>query len=181
MINQAKEKALKENLKIEFLKKDIRTMNLHKKFDAIILMFAVFSYQTKNEDAQSVFRTIKSHLNPGGIFFFDCWFGPAVLNQKPTERTKKIKLGSEEIIRTAKPILDLMNNTVTVNYSVFKKNADKTLNMIKENHAMRYFFPLEIYFFANNFGLKILKICPFMSLKRKLSFNDWNMAVIGTV
>lgn len=181
MINQAKEKALKENLKIEFFKKDIRTMNLHKKFDAIILMFAVFSYQTKNADVKSVFRTIKKHLNPGGVFFFDCWFGPAVLNQKPTERIKKMNLGSEEIIRTAKPILDLMNNTVTVNYSVFKKKADKTLNMIKENHAMRYFFPLEIYFFANNFGLKILKICPFMSLKRKLSFNDWNMAVIGTV
>jgi len=143
-------------------------------------MFAVLSYHKNNSDVQAVFKSIKRHLRPNGIFFFDCWFGPAVINQKPTDRIKKINLGNGEVIRIAQPIFNIMKNVVTVNYTVFSTKSNKILNVTKESHEMRFFFPQEIYYLAHHVGLKILKICPFMSLNRKLSLNDWNMAVIGS-
>lgn len=180
MLSEARRKSFKKKFSIDFVKADIRDVDIKRKFDAIILMFAVLSYQTTNSDVQAVFKTIKKHLKPNGIFFFDCWFGPSVFSERATDRIKKINYGNGEIIRIAQPILDIMKNLVTVNYTVLKIHANQLLNMTKESHRLRFFFPQEICLFACEASLKILKICPFMSLNKKLSFSDWNIAVIGT-
>ena len=52
-------------------------------FDAVISLFHVVSYQSSNQDLQDCFATAKHHLRRGGVFVFDCWYGPAVLNDLP--------------------------------------------------------------------------------------------------
>jgi hypothetical protein len=63
--------------------------------DAVIMsaftIFHVFSYQTTNGDLVAALTTAKEHLNPDGILIFDCWYGPAVLSNKPTIRVKTIE------------------------------------------------------------------------------------------
>ena len=181
MLSEAKRKIHKEKkIVIDFIHADIRRFDIKKKYDAVILMFAVMSYQTRNSDVQAVFKTINKHLQPNGVFFFDCWFGPAVISKMPSDRIKKINLKNEEVIRLAQPNLNISENTVTVNYTVFKIKEDQIIYNSKESHVMRYFFPKEIEYFANHAGLKVLNICPFMSLTKNMSLDDWNMAVIGT-
>src|ERR1051326_3358795 len=49
--------------KLKFLRGDIRTIRLKKKFDVVVSLFHVMSYQTSNEDFLSSLETAKLHLN----------------------------------------------------------------------------------------------------------------------
>ena len=75
--------------KTKFEKGDVRTARLGRKFDVVLSLFHVMSYQTTNEDILAAFQTAREHLNKGGIFLFDCWYGPAVLTDRPEVREKE--------------------------------------------------------------------------------------------
>jgi len=79
MLERARQKAAEAGLAISFHQGDIRILDLGCTFDVVVAMFAVISYQTSNEDLAAAFRSARRHLKPGGLFVFDCWFGPAVL------------------------------------------------------------------------------------------------------
>ncbi|MDW8288418.1 MAG: class I SAM-dependent methyltransferase, partial [Flammeovirgaceae bacterium] len=75
MINKAIENTphhLKD--KVKFFQGDARNSNLNEKFDVVLALFHVMSYQTTNEDISAFFNTAKNHLKPEGIFIFDCWY-----------------------------------------------------------------------------------------------------------
>jgi len=132
-------------LNLTFIQGDIRTLNIGKRFDAVISLFDVMSYQTTNRDLRAAFDRVKAHLNPGGIFIFDCWYGPGVLSDRPTVRVKRLE--DEEIIvtRIAEPVMHPNENLVDVNYLVFVKNKySGTIEEIRETHTMRYLFRPEI-------------------------------------
>jgi SAM-dependent methyltransferase len=58
---------------------DIATVKLGRAFDAVIALFHVLSYQTTVAEIAQTFANAAAHLNPGGLFLFDVWHGPAVL------------------------------------------------------------------------------------------------------
>ena len=60
------------------------------KYDAVVSLFHVVSYQTSNDALAGIFRTAQSALSAGGLFVFDFWHGSAVLTQQPTVRIKKV-------------------------------------------------------------------------------------------
>lgn len=73
MLNQAITKANKEQLPIDFVQKDIRTLNLEKKFDFIFIPFNSIHHLYKNEDLFKVLKIVKKHLQENGIFLLDCF------------------------------------------------------------------------------------------------------------
>src|SRR5450432_961599 len=52
---------------------DITDFELNKKYDAVISLFHVVSYLTKNAALINTFRNAYKHLNDKGIFLFDVW------------------------------------------------------------------------------------------------------------
>src|SRR5512139_1278741 len=70
---------------------DLRTVRLGRTFDAVVSLFHVMSYQTTNNDLREAFATAREHLAPGGVFIFDCWYGPAVLTDRPAVRVKRLE------------------------------------------------------------------------------------------
>jgi SAM-dependent methyltransferase len=71
----ARSQALAENRaagddRLTFTTGDIRDVRLNKRFEAVIALFHVISYQTTNEDVTAAFETARQHLNPGGVFIF---------------------------------------------------------------------------------------------------------------
>ena len=54
-------------------KGDIKTY-LEKKFNAVISIFHVVSYQTSNNDVFDLLNNASRHLNKGGLFLFDVWY-----------------------------------------------------------------------------------------------------------
>src|SRR5262249_3328650 len=69
---------------------DIRGLRLARRFDAVISLFHVMSYQTTDEDFAAVLQTAANHLSLGAVFLFDVWHGPAVVAQRPSVRVKTV-------------------------------------------------------------------------------------------
>jgi len=180
MISEAHRKAMGPGAwPCGFMQGDVRTLDLGRAFDAVIAMFAVISYQTTNEDLASTFYTARRHLEPGGLFVFDCWYGPAVLAQKPTCRYKVVERGSERIIRYTSPILDMLRHTVQVNYKVVRLKDDRVLDETDESHLMRFLFPREVEYYLSETGFEMLRLCPFMEFEQVVTEHDWNITVVS--
>lgn len=163
---------------LTFQRCDIRTLDLGRTFDAVIAMFAVMSYQTTNEDLLAAFRTARRHLRPGGLFFFDAWFGPAVLAERPVDRYKVIEENGTRMIRFAHPELDLLRQTVSVHYQVLRLQDGRVVEETDEVHPMRFFFPQEILYYLDEAGFTVRRLCPFLRLDEDVSERDWNLAVV---
>jgi len=182
MLKIARAKAKRTNLKINFREGDITNLDLHKKFNAVISMFAVMSYQTTNSALYNACRTAKEHLVPGGLFLFDCWYGPAVLAEKPTVRIKEVRLNDKErIIRFTEPVIDTINHIVETRFKIWRINNGRLVSETEESHFMRFLFPQEIKYFLETAGFKKIEFCPFLELEKSLTEHDWNMTVIAKV
>jgi len=178
MLEISRKKAKERKLNTEFIQGDIRNLKLNQKFDAVISMFAVISYQITNEDLISTFKVALKHLKKNGLFIFDVWFGPAVLAQKPSNRFKVMEKDNERIIRFATPVLDILNHTVDVKYKIIKLSKDKVLDEVDEVHKVRFLFPQEIKLICDMTGFKVLELCPFMELGKIPTEKDWNVTGI---
>ena len=136
---------------------DIKNLSLSKYYDCVISIFHVMSYQIFNNDVEKVLNNAYRHLNKGGLFIFDFWYGPAVLNIKPSTRIKTLSDDEFDITRIANPICNSIANRVDVNYDFFVEDkVNQNFSKFKELHPMRYFFLPEMELFSSNSGFEIL-------------------------
>jgi len=166
------------NGRLAFSQGDIREVRLNKRFDAVIALFHVISYQTTNEDVTAAFKTAREHLNPDGVFIFDVWYGPAVLTERPAVRIKRMADEQTEITRLAEPTLYPNENRVDVNYHVFvRARATRAVAELKETHAMRYFFKPEIERIAADAGFQCLHAEEWLS-GRAIGSDTWGICFV---
>lgn len=150
--------------RMHFSAGDVRHVRLHETFDAVISLFHVVSYQASNQDLQSCFATARDHLRPGGVFVFDCWYGPGVLSDPPTVRIKRWEDVETEVTRIAEPTLLDRQNVVEVQYTIFVRNrVSEMTKVLKELHRMRYLFPPEVEALAETTGLQMIEARSWMS------------------
>lgn len=167
-----------EKKNLEFLTGDVRALKLNKKFDVVISLFHVMSYQITNADILMAFSTAKEHLSANGIFIFDFWYGPAVLTSRPENRTKLLEDSTMKILRSAKPEMHPNENIVDVNYAlqINEKGSGKVFEN-KEQHRMRYFFLPELRAYLAQSGFKITRSEEWLT-GSELSFETWNGLII---
>lgn len=140
---------------LEYVQGDARTVRLGRQFDAVISLFHVMSYQVTNADLKGAFATAAAHLKPGGLFLFDCWYGPGVLSDRPLKRIKELEDNTIRVNRIAEPVLHPNENVVDVNYQVsIRDKATGECQDIRESHRMRYLFIPEILEYLENSGLQ---------------------------
>lgn len=165
--------------KASFREGDVRTIRLNRKFDAVVSLFHVISYQTLNSDITSMLETVAAHLPKGGIFVFDCWYGPAVLTDKPVVRVKRLENEYISVTRIAEPVIHPNENLVDVNYEVLIQDKKDSANrqLVRETHTMRYLFLPEIEFFLQKAGFEIVKKEEWMT-GNEPGLNSWNIVVI---
>lgn len=119
---------------------DITTTRLERRFDAVLSLFHVVSYQTTNPEVQAVFVNAAHHLDPGGLFLFDVWYSPAVVAQRPELRVKRLQSEDFFITRIAEPTLQPNANRVDVHYTVMaQERSTGTIHTFEETHPMRHF------------------------------------------
>lgn len=179
MIKLAQEKNKSANRPVNFVRKGIQKLNLKKQFDAAISMFGVFSYLTTNEDFAAGIKTAHRHLKRGGLFVFDVWFGPAVLNEKPETRVKIFTDGKESVLRLVDSMLNIGNHTVDVHYHIIHRQNKTVINEVEETHSMRFFFPQELRHYLEENGFQMLALIPFGQVSGAPTMNDWNVSVIA--
>jgi len=179
MIHTALEKMKKEQVTTHFHTMDVCKLRLNEKFDACISMFSTIDYITRNRDLQKALLNIREHLKEGSLFIFDFWYGPAVLTTLPSVRIKTMEKQGTKVIRLSEPNLDSRHHICKVNYHLIVIKGNKIVEEIKETHVVRFYFPEEIKHYLEESGFKLLKLCPFLDLKGKVSERTWNVAAIS--
>jgi SAM-dependent methyltransferase len=164
---------------ISFSHGDIRRHHIGDRFDAVVALFHVINYLPTNEDIKSAFECAKLHLNEGGIFLFDCWYGPAVLTDLPEVRIKRIENDKMNVVRIAEPNMVENSNLVDINYQVFIKNKLKDkLEIIEETHRLRYLFKPEVEYLLNEAGFELVESAEWLTGKN-MGFNSWYVYFVG--
>lgn len=159
--------------RVRFIQGDVRDFQVEGRFDAVVSLFHVLSYQLTNDDLLAVFTKVKAHLAPGGVFIFDCWYGPAVLTDRPTVRVKRFADASTSVTRIAVPTLHPNLNRVDIQYQLFvKDNGSGTVEELSELHQIRYLFRPELELLAEVAGLYIESCGAWMS-DREPDFSTW--------
>lgn len=159
--------------RVRFIKGDVRNANVGGHFDVVLSLFHVVSYQLTNNDLRQMFANAKAHLAPGGVFIFDCWYGPAVLTDRPVVRVKQLADETTSVTRIAEPTLHPNLDCVDVRYRLFVKDLRSgQVEEVQETHRMRYLFRPELELLAEDAGLRIESGGAWMS-GRELDFTTW--------
>ena len=157
---------------------DICDVQLGKRFDAVLSLFHVVSYQTTNDAVQAVFARAAEHLEVGGVFVFDVWYSPAVYAQKPEVRVKRMADEAIEITRIAEPALHPNENCVDVNYTIFARDlASGAVKTMTETHPMRHFSLPELDLLSQMHGFAVVGVEEFLAGNRP-SEETWGVCLI---
>ena len=157
---------------------DVRSFRLDRKFDAVLMMFAVMSYQLEDEDVLSALRTARVHLGDDGLLLFDCWYGPAVLHQRPTRRTKTAISGNGPLVRTSTSELDEGRRRIVVRFHV-EASAPDGDHHTDETHPMRYFFPSELEDFLQATGFSMVRLGGMPDFDQRADETTWNVLTVA--
>lgn len=179
MIEIAKQNAKLSGSGIAFEVADVREYETQKKYDAVISLFHVMSYQNTNEDILRAFQSARKSLSDDGYFLFDAWYGPGVLSDKPCVRVKEIEDEENRLIRIARPVMHDKKNVVDVNYEVLiiHKESGK-VQTINETHKMRYFFRPELEFLLKEAGFELLDNMDCQTLD-ETDYDSWTSYFIA--
>ena len=167
--------------KLQFSQGDLLQVRLDRKFDVVLSLFHVISYQTNNEDLLAAFETAKAHLVPGGILIFDVWYGPAVFSEPPTVRIKRLEDRSIQVTRIAEPVMEPNKNLVDVNYHIFIKDLiSSKIDEVREVHTMRYLFRPELELLLDRLQMQIVESREWLT-DRQPGLNTWGVYFIVRV
>jgi SAM-dependent methyltransferase len=171
--------ATHQRFSCNFHQGDIRTICLGSTFDVVISLFHVMSYQTTNDDLRAAFATARRHLKPGGVFIFDCWYGPAVLTDRPVVRVKRLDNEKIAVTRIAEPIMQANDNVVEVNYQILVHDKeDGAVEELQETHLMRYLFRPEVELLLGELGMPLDATEEWMT-GRTPGFDTWGVCFVA--
>lgn len=154
---------------------DACKIRLKKKYDIVLSLFHVLSYQTTEININNFFKNARYHLKPNGLFGFDFWYTDAVNVQKPQTKFIEIKKKNFKLIRLAEPSKDSYKNTTSVNYTIIVKNILKNyVDAIRENHKMRHFSLSDLSRLCSKYRFKCLHVKELIS-NNKPSKNTWGV------
>jgi len=155
-------------------KGDIRSLDLQRRFDAALMMFAVLGYQLENPDVLAALGTARRHLRTAGLLLFDVWYGPTVLAQRPSKRIKVVPTPNGQMVRAASGDLDIERHICEVQYRVWRLERGERVSEAEEVHAVRYFFPLELNVFLESSGFSPLRLGAFPDFDKDPDDATWN-------
>jgi len=126
-----------------------------KKFDVATSLFHVLSYQTTNDSVEKYFRAASRCIKPGGLFIFDCWYGPGVFFLAPKNSKRALRFNNSRFTRNKKSMWDTEQNLVHVHHTIHAHG--KKIPPTHELHSMRYFFLPELTLFLSMTGFRLLE------------------------
>lgn len=179
MLEQAREKAVRAGVEVDFQLGDIRSIDVGKEVDAAIAMFAVLGYQLTNEDVLSTLRAARSAMRPGGVLVFDVWYGPTVLAERPSQRVSVVEDDGKKLIKASSGVLRVPEHICDVTMRVWGCDAGDMAETI-EHHSVRFFFPMELRLFLQDAGFELERLGSFPEFDRDPDLYSWNVIAVAT-
>jgi len=163
----------------EFRQADIRKLDLRKRFDAVLMMFTVLGYQLDDSDLLAALATVRRHLEPGGLFLFDVWHGPAVLAERPSERQISVKEGAARISRKTRASLDLPQHLCRITFDLERIDGDGRVERWQEEHVVRYYFQQDIESSLAQSQLELVSLRSFPDDEAPADERTWNVVGVA--
>lgn len=168
-----------QHANLTLIQGDLRSLDLQRRFDVVLMMFAVLGYQLEDADVRAAFDTARRHLPEGGLLLFDVWFGPAVLHQEPTTRVKTVPIPGGHARRSATPALDVQRQVCAVHFRVQRVADSGQTVETEETHRMRYFFRDELDRFLAASHLLLVRLGAFPAFDEEPGEDTWNVLAVA--
>lgn len=119
-----------------FVRGDMRRFDLGGKFDAAICMFGAIGYLLTARDLGACMRSVRSHLNPDGLFIFEFWQGSAAM---PAPHRSWIRLARRglEIVRLDESRYDPRTGRLPVDFHFFVFRHRRSIDKFAEHHTIQ--------------------------------------------
>jgi SAM-dependent methyltransferase len=168
MIEIAKIEAIKRNKSVAFYVDSDQEYIAPHKFDSIISLFHVISYQVTDSKLSKLFEVANNNLKSGGLFIFDYWYTPAVEFLKLEKREKTVTVDGKSYTKSSYPSNEVpgvhkINITISTNEFSFS-----------EVHLMKSFVP---DYFSKFTDFKILENFAWMTSSVPLQTN-WSAVTV---
>ncbi|MFA9558273.1 class I SAM-dependent methyltransferase [Evansella sp. AB-rgal1] len=161
MINEAKRKAAKLDLQIEWLKQDCTILNLPCKSNFIYTVGNSFQHFLTNEAQDRLLTSVNKHLEIDGVFVFNIRFpSPEELLQPSTEEYWKTYVDPEThntvVVSTISSYDSLRQIQHYTTIRKYKNNQGVLVDEKITNISLRYVFPQEMerMLFSNGFEIE---------------------------
>jgi SAM-dependent methyltransferase len=180
MLARARQKArgLGASADLELREADIRSFRSPERFDAVLMMFAVLGYLTGDDDLAAGLATVRSHLDPGGLFVFDVWYAPAVEREGPSRRSRVVGIDERgELRRVVTGELERGASVCRVSIALERDVAGDRITETSELHRMRYFDRADLEQRLAAAGFELRSLTTFPTADRVPDETTWN--VIG--
>ncbi len=139
----ARRKARAVRAPIRFLRGDMRSFDLGRRFDAAICMFGAFGYLLETRDVLRCLRSVRRHLGPHGVFAFEFWQSSAA--KPPPHQSWFHKVGPAfELVRLAEARYDRRTRLLPVEFRFFVFKGRRVLDRFQETHTVRTYLVPEI-------------------------------------
>lgn len=156
MLEQAKRKAIKAGLKIDFREADIRTLDLQEKFDLIFIPFNSIHHLYRNEDLFKTLECVKNHLREGGLFLLDC-FNPNIRYIVESEKEQAViaEYTTDDGRNVSIKQTMRYESTTQINRIEWHYFINGEFHSV-QNLDMRLFFPQELDSYLERAGFKVI-------------------------
>ena len=133
----------------------------------------MLGYQVSDASLMETFHSVRSSLRTGGIFAFDFWHGPSVINKGCAPNEIQIETSDHRMARKSFPAILAEDSCLTIkqSYSIQNKKTEEYQNF-DEVHKVRYFFENQLSSFLEKSGFEVIRFEAFMGHK-SLQETDW--------
>ncbi len=137
MLQFARERAEKENVNVEFLVQDIRSLLFEERFDLVTCWYDSLNYLLQLEDLEKTFNGVYRALKRGGLFIFDMntIYGLAVNWQR---HPCNISQDSPEALEIDRPSYNFEKNIATLKITGFVRKGSEWIRMDEEHKERGY-------------------------------------------
>lgn len=180
MIRKARAKAEARGSGVRFAAQDMIELDQPwRPFDAVICLFDSFCYVIENDDVEGVLTRVHKHLKPGGLFIFEFWNAPAMINHLDSIRVARLQHGEDEIVKLSEAQLDYQRQLYQVNYTLYEIKADGMCHTYTERHTNRYYQVQEMAYFLTRAGLQPLKMYAGYAEDETITGDTWNIVCVA--
>lgn len=179
MLEVARRRAAETGSKVIFALADMGNLQLPaKEYDAAVCLFDSIGYLQTDNAILDALGEIRSHLRSGGLFIFEFWHAPAMLNQYSRTRVRKVKTEHGVIVRTSETSLDRENGLASVTYTVDEQDKNRTHSTFRETHINRFFSVDEIESLVSSAELEPLKFFAGFDQQASITDDTWHVVAL---
>lgn len=180
MLERARQKGKEASSQVDFRLQDMTQLDVSGgPFDAVYSLFDSVGYVATNESLTKIFRGVRKHLRPDGLFVFEFWHAGAMLRHYEPARIKRWEIDDTSLLRLSETTLDYENQLSRVAYSIYELKSDGTYSSFTETQVNRYFLVQDMAAWLTANGFAPVKWFAGFNANETISDETWHIVAVA--